>query len=109
MRLVACSVPHHTIEWRISESPAVRTASAAGLNRTPVSSVTYPLPAGGADAAPYFRIFNPALQAAKFDPEGNYIRRWVPESGTSDYPRPIVNHTEARARALAALAAVQQR
>jgi len=63
----------------------------------------------GADAAPYFRIFNPALQTAKFDPEGNYIRRWVPEGGTPDYPRPIVNHAQARARALAALAAVQQR
>jgi deoxyribodipyrimidine photo-lyase len=33
----------------------------------------------GADAAPYFRIFNPFLQGAKFDPEGNYVRRWVPE------------------------------
>ena len=33
----------------------------------------------GADAAPYFRIFNPVLQAAKFDPDGAYIRRWVPE------------------------------
>ncbi len=63
----------------------------------------------GADAVPYFRIFNPALQAAKFDPEGNYIRRWVPEAGTPDYPRPIVNHAQARARALAALATVQRR
>src|SRR4029078_9789829 len=33
----------------------------------------------GADAAPYFRIFNPALQAARFDPDGAYVRRWVPE------------------------------
>ncbi len=63
----------------------------------------------GADAAPYFRIFNPALQAAKFDPEGDYIRRWVPELGTADYPPPVVNHAQARARALLALAAMQQR
>ncbi len=54
----------------------------------------------GADAAPYFRIFNPTLQAQRFDPEGQYIRRWVPEFGTADYPRPIVDHNEARARAL---------
>ncbi len=63
----------------------------------------------GADAAPYFRISNPALRAAKFDPAGNYIRRWVPQSGTPDCPRPIVDHAQARARALAALAAVQRR
>lgn len=54
----------------------------------------------GADAAPYFRIFNPTLQAERFDPDGEYIRRWIPEWGTPDYPRPIVEHNEARARAL---------
>jgi deoxyribodipyrimidine photo-lyase len=62
----------------------------------------------GADAAPYFRVFNPTLQAAKFDPEGDYVRRWVPESGRADYPRQIVDHIEARARALEALNAVQK-
>ena len=56
----------------------------------------------GADAAPYFRIFNPALQAGKFDPAGEYVLRWVPEAATAAYPRPIVDHAEARARALAA-------
>ena len=54
----------------------------------------------GADAAPYFRIFNPAIQAAKFDPAGAYIHRWVSEP---QYPPPIVDHGEARERALAAL------
>lgn len=82
----------------------------------------------GADAAPYFRIFNPVLQGEKFDPAGNYVRRWIPELaklpdawihkpwraprpilaragvelGTT-YPHPIVDHDEARSRALAAL------
>ncbi len=81
----------------------------------------------GADAAPYFRIFNPILQGAKFDPEGAYVRRWVPElkklpaefihqpwaapmdvlaeAGLTlgkQYPQPIVDHTAARAAALAA-------
>ncbi len=79
----------------------------------------------GTDSAPYFRIFNPVLQSAKFDPEGDYIRRWVPElSGLSakhihepwkadeetlkeanidlgkDYPLPIVDLGESRQRAL---------
>jgi deoxyribodipyrimidine photo-lyase len=82
----------------------------------------------GADAAPYFRIFNPILQSRKFDPNGDYIRRYVPElaglnaddihapweatpmnlaaAGVKigdNYPAPIVDHGFARDRALAAL------
>ena len=81
----------------------------------------------GADAAPYFRIFNPMTQGRKFDPEGHYVRRWVPElarlpsehihepwsapadvlatAGVTldqDYPGPVVDHAAARKRALAA-------
>jgi deoxyribodipyrimidine photo-lyase len=81
----------------------------------------------GADAAPYFRIFAPVLQGEKFDAEGNYVRRWVPELAQlpakwihrpweapaevlaaagvclgDQYPRPIVDHAVARAAALAA-------
>jgi len=75
----------------------------------------------GADAAPYFRVFNPASQAAKFDPRGDYIRRWLPEikswpvewlhdSALADpaarkatgYPARLVDHAKARDRALAA-------
>lgn len=54
----------------------------------------------GCDAAPYFRVFNPELQTAKFDPEMKYIKKWVPELGTSDYPQPIVDHKFARERVL---------
>jgi deoxyribodipyrimidine photo-lyase len=79
----------------------------------------------GTDAAPYFRIFNPTLQARKFDPHGAYIRRWIPElagfdpahvhepsrapSPPRDYPSPILDHGEARQRTLARYAAVRQR
>lgn len=56
----------------------------------------------GADAAPYFRVFNPELQAKKFDPHGEYLRRNIPEWGTADYPEPIVDLAETRRAALAA-------
>ena len=59
----------------------------------------------GCDAAPYFRIFNPYLQTKKFDPGGDYIRRWVPEVEGFGYPPPIVEHEFARKRCLAAYAA----
>jgi deoxyribodipyrimidine photo-lyase len=54
----------------------------------------------GCDAAPYFRVFNPELQTEKFDPELTYIKHWVPELGTSSYPKPIVEHKFARDRVL---------
>jgi deoxyribodipyrimidine photo-lyase len=56
----------------------------------------------GCDAAPYFRVFNPELQTKKFDPELEYIRKWVPELDSSTYPKPIVEHKAARERALKA-------
>lgn len=71
----------------------------------------------GADAAPYFRVFNPILQGEKFDPKGDYVRRWCPElagvadkfvhkpwlgGGAKGYPAPIVDHGEGRMRALSA-------
>ncbi|RDV16506.1 deoxyribodipyrimidine photo-lyase [Pontibacter diazotrophicus] len=56
----------------------------------------------GADAQPYFRIFNPDNQVKKFDKAHTYIRRWVPEFGTSAYPEPMVVHSMARDRAIAA-------
>ena len=87
----------------------------------------------GADAAPYFRIFNPVLQGEKFDKDGAYVRQWVPEiAGLPDtwlhkpweapvdvlaksgvtlgetYPRPMVDHETARQRALEALKILQK-
>lgn len=54
----------------------------------------------GCDAAPYFRVFNPSLQAKKFDPDLKYIRKWIPELDDFGYPEPIVNHEFARKRCL---------
>jgi deoxyribodipyrimidine photo-lyase len=54
----------------------------------------------GTDAAPYFRVFNPDRQAREYDPDGSYVRRWIPELGTPDYPEPIVDHARERAEAL---------
>jgi deoxyribodipyrimidine photo-lyase len=87
----------------------------------------------GADASPYFRIFNPVMQGRKFDAEGRYVRRWIPELATlpdrwihapweappdvlrdagvrpgSTYPRPIVDHDAARKRALDALKSIDR-
>lgn len=56
---------------------------------------------GGCDAAPYFRVFNPAEQQKKFDPDFKYIKKWVPEFGTKNYPLPLVDHSAARNRVLA--------
>ena len=57
----------------------------------------------GTDAAPYFRIFNPDSQLKKFDPELNYIKKWVPEyADSSKYPKPIIDHAFARVRCLTA-------
>jgi deoxyribodipyrimidine photo-lyase len=54
----------------------------------------------GCDAAPYFRIFNPILQQKKFDPDGSYIKTWVPDLQDFNYPEPIVEHAFARDRAI---------
>jgi deoxyribodipyrimidine photo-lyase len=54
----------------------------------------------GTDAAPYFRVFNPTTQGKKFDPDGAYVRRWVPEVDADDYPEPIVDHASERKEAL---------
>ncbi len=54
----------------------------------------------GCDAAPYFRVFNPSTQTEKFDKNLNYIKKWIPELNTFNYPQPMVEHSFARNRAL---------
>jgi deoxyribodipyrimidine photo-lyase len=54
----------------------------------------------GVDAAPYFRIFNPTEQIKKFDKDLDYIKKWIPELETLEYPNPIVDHKEAREKCL---------
>jgi deoxyribodipyrimidine photo-lyase len=54
----------------------------------------------GCDAAPYFRVFNPTSQQEKFDKQFEYIKKWIPEFETSDYPEPIIDHKFARERVL---------
>jgi len=56
----------------------------------------------GCDAAPYFRVFNPEAQQKKFDGKAEYILKWLPEYGTVQYPKPIVEHKFARERVLKA-------
>ncbi|QDK38083.1 deoxyribodipyrimidine photo-lyase [Bdellovibrio sp. NC01] len=56
----------------------------------------------GCDAAPYFRIFNPEAQEAKFDPKQKYVEKWIPELHTDKYPEPMIAHVEARGRCLQA-------
>ena len=56
----------------------------------------------GCDAAPYFRVFSPSAQTEKFDKDLTYIKKWVPELGTSKYPKPIVEHKFARERVITA-------
>ncbi len=55
----------------------------------------------GCDASPWFRVFSPALQQHRFDPDLRYVKQWIPEYGTSHYPSPIVDHATARDKAMA--------
>lgn len=54
----------------------------------------------GCDAAQYFRVFNPTFQQKKFDPGFIYIKRWIPEFGTAEYPEPVVDQRNAREKAI---------
>jgi deoxyribodipyrimidine photo-lyase len=102
VRMVAASflIKNLLIDWRIGETWFWDTLVDADEANNPAN---WQWVAGsGADAAPYFRVFNPELQADKFDPHREYIRQWVPEVDTDDYPEPIVDLRQSRADALAA-------
>ncbi len=116
VRMIAASflIKHLGIDWRRGEAWFWDTLVDADLAN---NAASWQWVAGcGADAAPFFRIFNPVLQGEKFDPDGAYVRRWVPElAGLPDkfihkpwlappknYPEPIVDLAEGRERALAA-------
>ena len=118
VRMVVASflTKHLLVDWRIGEAYFASKL----LDYDLASNVgNWQWAAGsGCDAAPYFRVFNPAEQARKFDPAGRYITRWLPElnskadlqslftpgTGTGKYPAPMVDHKFARERALATYA-----
>jgi deoxyribodipyrimidine photo-lyase len=132
VRMIAASflVKDLLIDWRCGEKWFWDTLVDADLAQ---NAASWQWVAGsGADAAPYFRIFNPVLQGRKFDPDGAYVRRFVPELAKlptahihepwqapaaalaaanvtlgKTYPRPIVDHKSARNRALDAYRAVK--
>ncbi len=134
VRMVAASflVKHLLVSWQQGARWFWDTLVDADLAQ---NSFNWQWSAGcGADAAPYFRIFNPTTQAERTDPQGAYIRRWLPELARlptphlfapwtapsavlsaagvvlgKTYPKPIVDHAMARERALAALAATRTR
>lgn len=132
VRMVTASflTKHLLLPWQVGEEWFWDTLVDADLAS---NAVNWQWVAGsGADAAPFFRIFNPVKQGETFDPEGAYVRRWVPELAElparyihapwqapdvereqagvilgKDYPPPIIDHAAARARALAAFDAMR--
>ncbi len=132
-RMVSASflVKHLRLHWRHGEAWFRDTLVDADLAN---NAAGWQWVAGcGADAAPYFRIFNPVTQGRKFDPDGDYVRRWCPELAGLDtniihapfeaskeqlanagvelgvnYPEPIVEHKQARASALAGYEKVKE-
>ncbi|MHA7773049.1 cryptochrome/photolyase family protein [Roseibium sp. M-1] len=133
VRMIVASflIKHLRLHWHHGEAWFRDTLLDADLAN---NSASWQWVAGsGADAAPYFRIFNPISQGAKFDPEGNYVRTWVPElkaldtaylfapfeapdealrqAGVSlgeNYPLPLVDHAKARKAALDGYEAVKR-
>jgi deoxyribodipyrimidine photo-lyase len=105
VRLVAASflVKHLLIPWQRGAKWFWDTLVDADLAN---NTLNWQWVAGcGADAAPFFRVFNPAAQAKKFDPEGAYVERWAP----GPWPPPIVGHERAREEALEAWAAIRRK
>ena len=131
-RMIAASflIKHLLIDWRRGEEWFWDTLLDADLAN---NAASWQWVAGsGADASPYFRIFNPVTQGERYDADGGYVRRWLPELAAlpdefihtpwkapaavlskagvtlgETYPHPIVDHAQARARALGAYAALK--
>ncbi|MCC6288803.1 MAG: deoxyribodipyrimidine photo-lyase [Chitinophagaceae bacterium] len=100
VRMIVASflTKHLLVDWRWGEAYFAKKLSDYDLA---ANNGGWQWAAGtGCDAAPYFRIFNPYLQAKKFDPALKYIRKWVPEFEEFNYPQPIVDHEFARKRCL---------
>ncbi len=109
VRMVTASflVKHLLVDWRWGEAYFARKLLDFEMS---ANNGNWQWVAGtGCDAAPYFRVFNPELQAKRFDPKNDYIRKWVPEFGTPKQLPPIVDHVQARARVLTAYAVVKQK
>jgi len=134
VRMVTASflIKHLRIHWRTGEAWFWDTLLDADLAN---NAASWQWVAGsGADAAPYFRVFNPIEQGRKFDPRGSYVRRWCPEltklpdkylhapfaaapavlkaAGVilgKTYPKPIVDHRAACAAALAAYQSIRKK
>jgi deoxyribodipyrimidine photo-lyase len=91
---------HLLIDWRLGEAYFAKKLLDFDLAQ---NVGNWQWSAGtGCDAAPYFRIFNPTTQLEKFDKDLHYIKKWVPEFQEAKYPKPIVDHKEARKRCLSA-------
>lgn len=102
VRMVTASflVKHLLIDWREGEAYFARKLFDFDLAS---NNGNWQWVAGsGCDAAPYFRVFNPILQLKRFDPKHMYVKKWVPEFGTSKYPEPMVEHEFARDRVIKA-------
>lgn len=101
VRMAAASllVKNLGIHWREGEAWFWDTLVDADPASNPVN---WQWVAGsGVDAAPYFRIFNPERQQKRFDPDLSYVKHWVPELGTDEYPEPLVDLGASREEALA--------
>ena len=124
VRMIVASflIKHLQIDWRDGQRWFWDTLVDADIAN---NAVSWQWVAGsGADASPYYRIFNPMLQGAKFDPDGVYVKRWVPELKDvpaeyihapwempvppKNYPAPMVDHAMARSRAMAAFAEIKR-
>ncbi len=91
-------VKHLLIDWRWGEHYFARKLLDYEAS-TNVGSWQW-VAGSGTDVMPYFRIFNPEAQLQKFDPKLEYVKKWVPEYGTDQYPEPIIDNKEGKERAL---------